>query len=48
LLAEQPKDSHALSSDGHGNTLITVDANDVVTLSGVAPGSLHAADFHIV
>ena len=37
-----------VSSDGHGNTLITADANDVVTLLGVAPSSLHAADFHIV
>jgi len=37
-----------LSSDGHGNTLITADANDVVTLLGIAPSSLHAADFHIV
>jgi Ca2+-binding RTX toxin-like protein len=37
-----------VSSDGHGNTLITAGANDVVTLLGVAPSSLHAADFHII
>jgi Ca2+-binding RTX toxin-like protein len=37
-----------MSSDGHGNTLITHDANNVVTLVGVDPGHLHMHDFLLV
>ncbi|HEV2970744.1 MAG TPA: Ig-like domain-containing protein [Pirellulales bacterium] len=38
----------ALHDDGHGNTVITVDSHDVITLTGVPKAQLHAADFHIV
>ena len=37
-----------MSSDGQGNTLITHDPNNVVTLLNVAPGSLHFHDFLVV
>jgi VCBS repeat-containing protein len=37
-----------MSSDGHGNTLISHDPDNVVTLLDVAPGSLHFHDFLIV
>src|SRR5262245_36830899 len=39
--------AHA-ASDGHGNTVITYDANDAITLQGVALSSLHAHDFFFV
>jgi VCBS repeat-containing protein len=40
--------AHA-ASDGHGNTVITYDANDTITLQGVAAfSSLHANDFFFV
>ena len=32
--------------DGHGNTVITLDAHDSITLSGVVKAQLHANDFH--
>jgi len=38
---------HAVN-DGHGNTVITYDASDTVTLQGVALASLHASDFLFV
>jgi large repetitive protein len=38
----------ALHDDGHGNTAITIDGHDSITLAGVAKSQLHAADFHIV
>jgi Ca2+-binding RTX toxin-like protein len=34
--------------DGHGNTVITHDANNAITLQGVAVSSLHASDFFFV
>ncbi|WP_426437758.1 nidogen-like domain-containing protein [Bradyrhizobium genosp. P] len=36
----------AAHDDGHGNTVITLDASDAIVLSGVAKAQLHAADFH--
>lgn len=39
--------AHA-ASDGQGNTVITYDANDTITLTGVAPSQLHASDFFFV
>ena len=36
--------SHAASSGG--NTVITADAHDALTLQSVTPGQLHASDFH--
>jgi len=41
--------AHA-ADDGHGNTIITVDANDTITLIGVTTSILqqHQSDFHIV
>jgi hypothetical protein len=37
---------NATQDDGHGNTVITLDAHDTITLSGVAKAQLHASDFH--
>jgi hypothetical protein len=37
---------NATEDDGHGNTVITLDAHDTITLSGVAKAQLHASDFH--
>ena len=39
---------NAAHDDGHGNTVIAIDAHDSVTLNGVAKAQLHAADFHFV
>jgi len=39
---------NATHDDGHGNTVIAVDAHDSITLSGVLKAQLHAADFHVV
>jgi large repetitive protein len=39
--------AHA-ASDGHGNTVIAYDANDTITMQGVALSSLHANDFFFV
>jgi Ca2+-binding RTX toxin-like protein len=36
--------SHA-TNDGQGNTVITFDANDTITLLGVTVAQLHASDF---
>jgi hypothetical protein len=38
----------AVQDDGHGNTVITLDAHDVITLSGVAKAQLSLSDFHTV
>jgi hypothetical protein len=37
---------NATQDDGHGNTVITLDAHDTITLSGVVKAQLHASDFH--
>ncbi|MEK9282795.1 Ig-like domain-containing protein [Bradyrhizobium sp. ISRA442] len=39
--------AHA-TNDGHGNTVITYDANDTITLTGVALSNLHSTDFFFV
>jgi hypothetical protein len=39
---------NATQDDGHGNTVITLDAHDAITLSGVLKAQLHASDFHFV
>ena len=38
----------ATQDDGHGNTVITIDAHDTITLGGVLKTQLHASDFHIL
>jgi hypothetical protein len=38
----------ATRDDGHGNTVITVDAHDSITLTDVTKTQLHLTDFHIV
>ena len=38
----------ALHDDGHGNTVVTLDAHDTVTLGGVLKAQLHVGDFHVV
>ena len=37
---------NATQDDGHGNTVINLDAHDAITLSGVIKAQLHVADFH--
>jgi hypothetical protein len=39
---------NATQDDGHGNTVVTLDASDAITLSGVLKAQLHASDFHFV
>jgi hypothetical protein len=39
---------NATQDDGHGNTVIAVDAHDTITLSGVLKAQLHASDFHVI
>jgi hypothetical protein len=36
-----------MHDDGHGNTVIAIDAQDTVTLNGVIKAQLHASDFHV-
>lgn len=38
----------ATNDDGHGNTIIAIDAQDTVTLNGVLKDQLHLNAFHIV
>jgi hypothetical protein len=37
---------NATHDDGHGNTVVALDAHDTITLSGVVKAQLHASDFH--
>ena len=37
---------NAIQDDGHGNTVINIDASDAIVLSGVVKAQLHASDFH--
>jgi hypothetical protein len=37
---------NATLDDGHGNTVVNMDAHDAITLSGIIKAQLHAADFH--
>ncbi|HET7885165.1 MAG TPA: hypothetical protein VFL62_02955, partial [Bradyrhizobium sp.] len=39
---------NATHDDGHGNSIIAIDAHDTITLNGVQKAQLHAGDFHIV
>ena len=39
---------NATHDDGHGNTVVALDAHDTITLSGVVKAQLHASDFHFV
>jgi Ca2+-binding RTX toxin-like protein len=39
---------NATQDDGHGNSVITIDAHDTITLSGVLKAQLHASDFHTI
>ncbi len=39
---------NAALDDGHGNTVIAIDAQDTITLNGVHKAQLHASDFHVV
>ena len=38
----------ASHDDGHGDTVITLDAHDSVVLGGIAKAQLHVGDFHVV
>jgi hypothetical protein len=38
----------ATHDDGHGNSIIAIDAHDTITLAGVLKAQLHTGDFHIV
>jgi hypothetical protein len=39
---------NATQDDGHGNTVVTLDAHDTITLTAVLKAQLHTADFHFV
>jgi len=39
---------NATQDDGHGNTVVALDAHDTITLSGVLKAQLHVSDFHVV
>ena len=39
---------NATQDDGHGNTVVALDAHDTITLSGVLKAQLHVSDFHFV
>ena len=39
---------NATLDDGHGDTVIALDAHDTITLSGILKAQLHASDFHFV
>ena len=39
---------NATQDDGHGNTVVALDAHDTITLTAVLKAQLHTADFHFV
>ena len=39
---------NATHDDGHGNTVIALDAHDTITLNGILKAQLQASDFHFV
>jgi hypothetical protein len=39
---------NATHDDGHGDTVIALDAHDTITLTGILKAQLHASDFHFV
>jgi hypothetical protein len=38
----------ATQDDGHGNTVVALDPQDTITLTGILKAQLHSADFHFV
>jgi hypothetical protein len=48
LFANAQAALNAITDDGHGNAVVTLDAHDTITLSGVAKAQLHITDFHFV
>jgi hypothetical protein len=48
LFANAQAALNAIQDDGHGSTVVTLDAHDTITLSGVLKAQLHTADFHFV
>ena len=38
----------ATLDDGHGNTVIALDPDDTITLTGVLKAQLQVTDFHVV
>jgi hypothetical protein len=38
----------ATHDDGHGNAVVTLDAHDSITLTGVNKAQLTTTDFHLV
>jgi hypothetical protein len=38
----------ATLDDGHGNAVITLDADDTITLANIFKAQLHVTDFHVV
>jgi Ca2+-binding RTX toxin-like protein len=39
---------NATHDDGHGNTVLALDAHDTITLNGILKAQLQASDFHFV
>ncbi len=48
LFADIQAALNAMHDDGHGNTVIALDAHDTITLNGILKAQLHASDFHFV
>ena len=48
LFANLESALNATHDDGHGNTVIALDAHDTITLNGIVKAQLHASDFHFV
>jgi len=48
IFADPQAALNATQDDGHGNTVIALDPNDTVTLTGVLKAQLHVTDFHVV
>ena len=39
---------NATHDDGHGNSVVAIDAHDTITLTDVLKAQLHISDFHVV
>jgi probable HAF family extracellular repeat protein len=48
LFANPQAALNATHDDGHGNTVIALDAHDTIILNGILKAQLHASDFHFV
>jgi hypothetical protein len=48
IFADPQAALNATQDDGHGNTVIALDPNDTITLTGVLKTQLHVTDFHVV